>query len=106
MRNQPSWLITAGTVALMQIAQKNLNLLLEYDKGKELYKVLGICKEENVINIFMEENTGQREQQSIPWAKAIIRKHMQWELRLGNQYIFSYINGNYKISALFPHEYI
>lgn len=91
---------------LMQIAQKNLNLLLEYDKGKELYKVLGICKEENVINIFMEENTGQREQQSIPWAKAIIRKHMQWELRLGNQYIFSYINGNYKISALFPHEYL
>lgn len=86
---------------VMQIAQKELYLLLEYDKNQEMYKICGISKPENMNKVFSE-----KEKMDIPWAKAIIKKHMQWEFCLGKQYIFSYINGNYKISAQITDSYL
>lgn len=83
---------------LMQIAQKELYLLLEFDKEKSLYKIYGICKKEVVDKIWEKKN--------IPWAKATIKNHMQWDLSLGNLYIFSYQSGEYKISIKAPDDYL
>lgn len=90
---------------IMQIAQKELCLLFEFDEGETMYKVLGICKKEKINEIF-GANEKQRAAGQIPWANATFKKHMQWELRLGEQYIFSSINGNYKISAEISKSYL
>ena len=90
---------------LMQIAQKDLYLLFLYDKNEEMYKILGISKQENVDKIFSDEENEQ-EKLKIPWANATIKKHMQWELRIGDHYILSGVNGNYRISAWMSKEYL
>lgn len=78
---------------LMQIAQKDIYLVFQYDKHDNVYKVSGICKESELPCLLGHENN------DIPWVIAKMKSHMQWDLFLGKQYIFSFRNGNYKIGA-------
>lgn len=69
-----------------------LSLILQTGKEEKVYKVVGICSEKK-ISALLGEN------ESVPWLRIKMKKHMYFSLYLGSTYIFTYQNGNYKIAA-------
>lgn len=85
---------------LTQIARDKLYLIFQTRKDEEEYEVLGIC-EEKAIPYLIKNN-----QMSLPYFICKAKRHMQWDLFLGDKYIFSYMNGNYRITQKMPIEYL
>lgn len=86
---------------LSQMAQDKLYLVFCYNQKLGIYEVLGICEEDMLSGLLME--TKYKE---IPYFKAKIEKHMQWDLYLGSTYMFSFKNGQYKIKCNMSQEYL
>lgn len=92
---------------LSQIAQKELYLLFTAARTEKngTYEVLGICK----WSPDMQGNAGKRlliveDQDKLPFFIVKIRKHLQFDIYLGNVYIFSCWNGNDRIRMGLPEK--
>lgn len=85
---------------LLQMAQKELYLVLQVSRTETVYEVLGICEENKITQLLKNKYVGT------PFFRAKVKKHMQWDLFLGDTYIFSFRNGKYKITQQMPEEYL
>lgn len=86
---------------LSQMAQEKLYLVFWFNQNIGIYEVLGICEEDKLSGLLMK--TDYKE---IPYFRAKIKKHMQWDLFLGNTYMFSFKNGQYKIKCNMSQGYL
>lgn len=93
---------------LSQMAQPPLCLMFRNDADRQVYEVIGIGRnphKKDRADAGEGENMPQGEM-AVPHFWAEIKKHMQWDLHLGNVYIFSFRNGNYKITMGMPEDYL
>lgn len=93
---------------LSQMAQSPLCLMFKNDADRQVYEVIGIGRNPHKKDRPDAEDGGSMEQGEItvPHFWAEIKKHMQWDLHLGTAYIFSFRNGNYKITMGMPGDYL
>lgn len=90
------------------MAQSPLCLMFKNDADRQVYEVIGIGRNPHKKDRTDAEDGGSMEQGEItvPHFWAEIKKHMQWDLHLGTAYIFSFRNGNYKITMGMPGDYL
>ncbi len=81
---------------LLQIAQKDLCLVLGENESRTSFKVLGVCKKDYFI-IHKHE---------FPYIKIDFKKHMQWEMKVNETYIFTYKNGQYIIEKSIDEKWL
>lgn len=85
---------------LTQIAQGPYMILQVCPDEKE-YEVLGICEKESIKHLIKRQLT------NFPYFICRTKGHMKWDLFLGEQqYIFSFINGDYRITSDMSEEYL
>lgn len=75
----------------MTPSKDGLFLVLQKMQSELIYEVIGICKNDQISKLLKEKDG--------PWCIVKMKKHMHWELYLGDTYVFSYRNGNYKIAT-------
>ncbi len=84
---------------LSQIAQDDLCLLFHEDSSENFYAT-GICSYKKFLRRL--EAKGEK----IPYLNVKIKQHMDFDMFVGNTYIFSYRNGNHRIRYQIPNEYL
>lgn len=85
----------------LQIAQKEIYLVLMEEKSGNSFRSIGIGKKETLDEKLTKKNGGM-----IPYIRVNFRRHMQWDLWLNNTYIFTYRHGHYKIEQELQDNYI
>ncbi len=86
---------------LLQITQNKLYLVLEADERENMFHVVGICTESVLFQKFKKRNV-----MSVPYIRVNIKRHMQWDIFLGDIYIFTSINGHYKVDRKLREEFM
>lgn len=85
---------------LTQIASNKLYLILQVQSEEQEYEALGICKKNSIKSLVKSRFT------SVPYFICKTKGHMKWDLYLGERYIFSFVNGDYRITSNMPIEYL
>lgn len=86
---------------LLQITQNKLYLVLEADERENMFHVVGICTESVLI-----QKLKNGDEMSVPYIRVNIKRHMQWDIFLGDTYIFTSINGHYKVDRELREEFM
>lgn len=86
---------------LMQITQNKLYLVLEADERENIFYVVGICTKSVLFQKLKNGND-----MSVPYIRVNIKRHMQWDIFLGDTYIFTSINGHYKVDRKLREEFM
>ncbi len=86
---------------LLQIARKDLYLVLEANKEESLFDVVGICSESVLSQKLKNEG-----KMTVPYIRVNVKKHMQWDIFLGDTYIFTSRNGHYKIDRELQEDFM
>lgn len=86
---------------LLQIAQDNLYLVLEADEREDMFYAAGICTKNALAG---KLKCGDK--MTVPYIRVNIKKHMQWDIFLGDTYIFTSRNGHYKIDRELQEEFM
>lgn len=86
---------------LLQIAREDLYLVLEANKEESLFDVVGVCSES-----VLSQKLKNKGKMKVPYIRVNVKKHMQWDIFLGDTYIFTSRNGHYKIDRELQEDFM